>query len=478
MQRSSRAPVLSATFRRDSCWITDAHHPCRSCVIAAKREQRKDAGSGRSRRLRPRPRTPRCDALQRPSACEMRGWWASLSRLDDLGEPPALRRRQRARLDDAHDVADVGGVLLVVRMELDRAADDLLVPRMLLDHVHLDDDRLVHRARDDDAAALLRAAALVLRLRQPDDGLPLGSRRVHTAALLGAQGARKMLALLLRPGLSRRSLSRSLSRRFRGGAGGSLGIRTVGRGSGRLLFRRWLLVLSRRSRLRLRRHDLFLVFSLFGHAFPFADSRSLTTVRIRAISRFVSFSRALFSSAPVTDWKRRLNSSCRRSTSRCSSSSSVRSLNSLGLVKELGLPFHDLRLDGQLLARELQRVLRERLRHTGELEHDAARLDHGHPALGRALAGAHAGLGRLLRIRLVGEDVDPDLAAALDLARHGDTSRLDLAVGDPAPLGRLQAVVTELHGRLALRLAGTAAAMDLAELRLLRHQHGSTTPRS
>src|SRR5205085_9711806 len=105
------------------------------------------------------------------------------------------------------------------------------------------------------------------------------------------------------------------------------------------------------------------------------------------------------------------------------------------------------------------------------LEHDAARLDHGDPALGRALTGAHASLGRLLRERLVREDVDPDLAAALDLARHRDTSRLDLAVRDPAAVDRLQPVIAELHGRLALRLAGTAAAMHLPELRLLRHQH-------
>ena len=40
--------------------------------------------------------------------------------------------------------------------------------------------------------------------------------------------------------------------------------------------------------------------------------------------------------------------------------------------------------------------------------------------------------------RLVREDVDPDLAAALDLARHRDTSRLDLAVRDPAALDRLE----------------------------------------
>src|SRR5437868_3570217 len=193
-------------------------------------------------------------------------------------------------------------------------------------------------------------------------------------------------------------------------------------------------------------------------------------VRMRAISRLVCVRRAAFSSAPVADWNRRLNSSWRVSASLRSSSSSVSSRSSLAL-KEIRLPLHDFGFHGQLLAREAKRLFRERFRHAGELEHDAPRLDHRDPALGRALARAHAGLGRLLRVRLVGEDVDPDLAAALDLARHGDTSRLDLPVRDPAPLGRLQAVVAELHGRLALRLAGTAAAMDLAELRLLRHQH-------
>src|SRR3954468_11879113 len=139
--------------------------------------------------------------------------------------------------------------------------------------------------------------------------------------------------------------------------------------------------------------------------------------------------------------------------------------------KELFLPLHDLRLHGELLAGQTQRLLRERLRHAGQLEHHAARLDHTDPALGRALAGAHAGLGRLLREALVGEDVDPDLAAALDLAGHRDTSSLDLAVRDPATVDRLQAVVAELHRRLAFRVTATATAMHLAELRLLRHQH-------
>src|SRR5439155_9703261 len=89
---------------------------------------------------------------------------------------------------------------------------------------------------------------------------------------------------------------------------------------------------------------VFCFAHLYFPAFAASASRSLTTVRIRAISRFVSFRRALFSSAPVTDWKRRLNSSCRRSARRCSRSSFDSSRNSLGLVKELSLSLHNLGL--------------------------------------------------------------------------------------------------------------------------------------
>src|SRR4051812_37202410 len=103
---------------------------------------------------------------------------------------------------------------------------------------------------------------------------------------------------------------------------------------------------------------------------------------MRAISRFASLSRAVFSSAPVTDWKRRLKSSFRVSASRSASSSFVRSCMSLAL-KEFRLPLHELRLHRQLLPGEPQGLLGERLGNTGELEHDAARLDHRDPPLGR-----------------------------------------------------------------------------------------------
>src|SRR5213083_1770210 len=153
-----------------------------------------------------------------------------------------------------------------------------------------------------------------------------------------------------------------------------------------------------------------------------------------------------------------------------SSSSSVRSLKSLAR-KEIRLPFHDSRLDRQLPAREPERLLRQRLWHAGELEHDTPGLDHRDPVFRRTLPRAHPRLGRLLRHRLVREDVDPDLAATADLARHRDSGGLDLAVGDPPRLERLQPEVSRLHGRLALGLAGASATLVLAELGPLRKQH-------
>src|SRR4051812_33485673 len=194
-------------------------------------------------------------------------------------------------------------------------------------------------------------------------------------------------------------------------------------------------------------------------------------VGMRAISRLTPASPAEFSRAPVADWKRRLKSSCRVSLSFVSSSSSERSRRSLALVKEISLPLHELRLDRELLAGEANGLAGERLRDAGELEHDAARLDDRDPVLRRALARAHAGLGRLLRRRLVREDVDPDLAAALDLARHGDTGSLDLAVGHPTHLEGLQPEVAELHLGLSLGLAAHAAALHLPVLGLLGEQH-------
>src|SRR5262245_34626664 len=82
-------------------------------------------------------------------------------------------------------------------MEALRAADDLLVARMRLYHVHADDDRLVHPGGDDDAAALLAPAALALRLRLARERLALCRLLALRLRALTALGPRDALALLL-----------------------------------------------------------------------------------------------------------------------------------------------------------------------------------------------------------------------------------------------------------------------------------------
>src|SRR3954447_22375915 len=110
MQRISRAPVLSATFRRVSFWIT-----------------------ARLLRL-----------------------------LEDVDEAPALGARHRAALDHAHGVARARVVALVVGVELRRGAQDLPVAPVAAGGVDAHDDRLVGLVRDDDALAHLGAARAVL----------------------------------------------------------------------------------------------------------------------------------------------------------------------------------------------------------------------------------------------------------------------------------------------------------------------------
>src|ERR1700689_3505518 len=108
-----------------------------------------------------------------------------------------------------------------------------------------------------------------------------------------------------------------------------------------------------------------------------------------------------------------------RVSAMCSPSSwSFMSRRSFAEIIASVLPHDELGPDRQLVAGEAHRVPRERLGHAGQLEHHAPRLDDRDPALGRTLAGAHPRLSRLLGHRLVGEDVDPDLAATTDLAGH------------------------------------------------------------
>ena len=68
--------------------------------------------------------------------------------------------------------------------------------------------------------------------------------------------------------------------------------------------------------------------------------------------------------------------------------------------------------------------------------------DDGHPVFGRAFTGTHSGFSRLFGDRLIGEDLDPDLTAALDVTRHRDTGSFDLVGGDPCGLESDETILT------------------------------------
>src|ERR1700693_492350 len=101
MQSNSRAPLLSATLSTDSCWIMSA-------------------------RL-----------------------------LQNFGDTPARLLGDRARLDDAHAVANSAHVLLVVHLEAPRMTDDLLVERVGLEDLHHHDHGLLHLVAHDNSVAHL-----------------------------------------------------------------------------------------------------------------------------------------------------------------------------------------------------------------------------------------------------------------------------------------------------------------------------------
>src|SRR2546423_14746379 len=104
---------------------------------------------------------------------------------------------------------------------------------------------------------------------------------------------------------------------------------------------------------------------------------------------------------------------------------------------------HDLRLHADLCRGESHCFTSNLRSHALELEHHSTWFDHCNPSFRRSLSLTHAGLGRLIRDRLVRKDSDPDFAAALDVSCQSDTRRLDLPVRHPARLHCLQTVVAE-----------------------------------
>src|SRR6478609_1318232 len=126
------------------------------------------------------------------------------------------------------------------------------------------------------------------------------------------------------------------------------------------------------------------------------------------------------------------------------------------------LALDDACLERQLVNGTGQCLASEFLADAGDLEEDATRLDVRDPPLGRTLTGTHAGFGRLLRERTVGVDVDPHLAATLDVTGHRDTSGLDLTVRHVSGRECLDAELAEGDLRAAGGLAIALGVVLLA----------------
>src|SRR4051812_50112138 len=81
-----------------------------------------------------------------------------LGLLHALDQPPPLGGRRRPGLHDLHAVTDAGDVVLVVGLQLARAADDLAVEAVLHTVLDLDDDGLLHLVADHEALTDLAVA--------------------------------------------------------------------------------------------------------------------------------------------------------------------------------------------------------------------------------------------------------------------------------------------------------------------------------
>src|SRR4030095_2597067 len=102
MHRISRAPVLSATRSRDSCWITSVSYVCQFSGDCTEAWRNHGSRAGAARRT-------------------------SLGLFEDLHDTPPLGGGQRTGLHHENPVADAARVLLVVHLQLAGATENLAV---------------------------------------------------------------------------------------------------------------------------------------------------------------------------------------------------------------------------------------------------------------------------------------------------------------------------------------------------------------
>src|ERR1051326_7144560 len=102
------------------------------------------------------------------------------------------------------------------------------------------------------------------------------------------------------------------------------------------------------------------------------------------------------------------------------------------------------------MARQSERLPRQRSFDAFHLEENPSRLDDRNPHLRRSLAFSHPCFEGLLRQWLIGKDPNPDFSAALQIARQRDASRFDFTCAHPTASDSLQPVLAEREGRPAI----------------------------
>ena len=120
--------------------------------------------------------------------------------------------------------------------------------------------------------------------------------------------------------------------------------------------------------------------------------------------------------------------------------------------------------DGEFAGGEGQGFLGDGFGAAGDFKDHVAWPDDGDPVFGGAFSLTHTGFEGFLGDRLVGEDADPDLAAAVHATGGGDTCGLDLRASEPGAVEDLETEVTEVEFVIARRDSGAGAPLNLSVL--------------
>lgn len=140
------------------------------------------------------------------------------------------------------------------------------------------------------------------------------------------------------------------------------------------------------------------------------------------------------------------------------------------------LPLDEVSFDGELVRGQSQSFSRQILGDSFDFKQDSSRSDDRHPEFRCTLSLPLARFCGFLGDRFIGKNPNPHLAATLNVARQGDTRRLNLAAAHPAALQRLQTIFSERDFCPAASHAFAAASLLFAIFDSLGRKHFAISP--